>query len=399
MSFLETPQRIEPALLEGSVPLSISDAIADLKVAADKLGNSLHPRTAMSLADLVRLMNSYYSNLIEGHNTLPKDIELGMQNKLDHDPERRNLQLEAVAHIRVQSYLDSLAAIDHLPEPASADFIRDIHRRFYENAPESMLTINGHGREIVMVPGEWRSKTEHDVMVGRHIPPSSERIDDFMSYFASRYRFSMMGSSQRIIAIAAAHHRFNYIHPFADGNGRVSRLMSHAMAHEAGIGAYGLWSVSRGLARGLESRSEYKAKMDHADTPRQGSLDGRGNLSERALSDFIEWFLKVCLDQVIFMSGLFELDALKHRLRRYVEISGVLKPEAGMLLEEALIRGQIDRGDCARILRLPERTARRILADVIAEGLLVSETPKGPLFLAFPTKTQDILFPRLFPHS
>ena len=85
------------------------------------------------------------------------------------------------------------------------------------------------------------------------------------------------------MAIPAAHHRMNYIHPFPDGNGRVSRLMSHAMAHAAGIGAHGLWSVSRGLARGLKSRKEYPQHMDHADMPRQGDLDGRGNLSQRAL--------------------------------------------------------------------------------------------------------------------
>ena len=136
-----------------------------------------------------------------------------------------------------------------------------------------------------------------------------------MDYFADRYCFERMGKAARIIAIAAAHHRFNYIHPFADGNGRVSRLMSHAMAYVAGIGAHGLWSVSRGLARGLESRGGYKQMMDYADTPRQGDLDGPGNLSQRALTDFVLWFLRVCLGQVNFMSGLFELDTLARRLR------------------------------------------------------------------------------------
>jgi Fic family protein len=91
------------------------------------------------------------------------------------------------------------------------------------------------------------------------------------------------------MALAASHHRFNYIHPFSDGNGRVSRLMSYAMAHTAGIGAHGLWSISHGLARGLSSKSEYKEMMDHADTPRQGDLDGRGDLSKRALTEFIDY--------------------------------------------------------------------------------------------------------------
>ena len=144
--------------------------------------------------------------------------------------------------------------------------------------------------------------------------------------------------------MASGHHRFNYIHPFPDGNGRVSRLMSHAMSSSAGIGAHGLWSISRGLARGIDSRNEYKMKMDYADTPRQGDLDGRGNLSEKALVDFVTWFLTVCLDQVEFMSGLFDLSELSRRLKRYAERSDELKPEANNLLQEALLRGEFDRG-------------------------------------------------------
>jgi len=171
------------------------------------------------------------------------------------------------------------------------------------------------------------------------------------------------------------------------------------MAHVAGVGAHGLWSISRGLARGLESRSDYKRMMDYADTPRQGDLDGRGNLSSRALVEFTLWFLRVCFDQVTFMAGLFELGTLARRLRKYVQSSETLKPEAARLLEEALVRGEFKRGEVPRITRLPERTARRIFNDAVATGLLASETPKGPMSLRFPTDTLDVLFPRLFPKT
>lgn len=251
----------------------------------------------------------------------------------------------------------------------------------------------------MLVPGEWRSRSEHDVAVGRHIPPSSARVDAFMRHFESRYRFARLGKAGRVMAVAASHHRLNFIHPFPDGNGRVSRLMSHAMGLSAGIGAQGLWSVSRGLARGLKSRGEYKRMMDHADTPRQGDLDGRGNLSQRALNEFVLWFLLVCQDQVTFMSSLFELDTLARRLRAFVERSEILKPETTRLLEEALIRGEFERGEAPRITGLPERTARRVLNDAVAAGLLGSETPKGKLSLRFPADTLDALFPRLFPET
>lgn len=139
--------------------------------------------------------------------------------------------------------------------------------------------------------------------------------------------------------------------------------------------------------------------MDYADTPRQGDLDGRGNLSQRALNDFVLWFLRICQDQVTFMSGLFDLDSLAGRLRNFVARNEVLKPETARLLEEALIRGEFERGEAARITGLPERTARRALNDTIALGLFGSETPKGKLSLRFPADTLDALFPRLFPET
>lgn len=393
---VESVDRIEPARLE-ELPEALSDRVADLASATAALGHALHPRTAASLADLVRIMNTYYSNLIEGHNTKPRDIERALVGDLEQDEARRNLQIEAAAHVRVQAEIDRASAEGRLDSPASRDFIRRLHREFYRDLPEAFLRVEGAGHSFLMRPGEWRSLPGHDVTVGRHVPPSSHRVEAFMQHFESRYRFDRMGRSGQIISMAAAHHRFNYIHPFPDGNGRVSRLMSHTMAAAAGIGAHGLWSISRGLARGLESRGEYKRMMDHADMPRQDDRDGRGNLSERALIDFVSWFLVVCLDQVRFMSSLFELPRLKDRVNLYVARDGHLRPEAGRLLEEALFRGQFDRGDVSRITGLPERSARRVLTDTLAEGLLGSDSPRGPVSLRFPQKSLEVLFPRLFP--
>lgn len=393
---IESVSRIEPARLD-DIPEAIADAVADLCAVSAVLGSALHPTTAANLAALVRIMNTYYSNLIEGNNTRPKDIERALDGFFDKDEKRRNLQLEAVAHVRVQAEIDRMAAENILPEPASSDFICWLHREFYRDAPDELLRIRSATTEFMMVPGEWRSHPEHDVAVGRHIPPSSDRVDDFMQYFEMRYRFENLGSAARITAIASAHHRLNYIHPFPDGNGRVSRLMSHAMALKAGVGAHGLWSISRGLARGRKSRKEYKQMMDFADTPRQGDLDGRGNLSQKALTEFTKWFLEVCLDQVNFMSSLFDLDNLARRLRICVERSQTLKPEATRLLEEALIRGKFERGEAERITGLPERSARRVLKSLIAEGFLASTTEKGPMSLRFPAEAIGDLFPKLFP--
>lgn len=394
----EHPGRIEPARLE-FLPEKTADLVANLSAASALLGSSLHPTTAANLASLVRIMNTYYSNLIEGHDTRPRDIERALVGNFDQDNMRRNLQLEAAAHVRVQEQIDWMAAENCLPDPASGDFIKWLHAEFYRDAPEEMLLIKSDQAEIKMVPGTWRSLPEHDVTVGRHIPPSSENVIEFMQHFQARYDFSCMGMGSQIASIPAAHHRFNYIHPFSDGNGRVSRLISHTMALKAGIGAHGLWSVSRGLARGLARRTEYKSMMDLGDSPRAGDYDVRGNLSQSALIEFTDWFLAVCLDQVTFMSELFDLRNLDERLVIYVQKNEKLKPESVYLLKEALRVGSFERGDAERITKLSERSARRVLSDLIDEGLLASSSPKGAVSLRFPIQSLEVLFPKLYPES
>lgn len=216
-----------------------------------------------------------------------------------------------------------------------------------------------------------------------------------MDHFDKRFQIAARSASGRIIAIASAHHRLNYIHPFPNGNGRVSRLMSHAMALTAGIGGQGLWSVSRGLARGLADSGEYKRMMDLADTPRRGDRDGRGNLSRAALKTYCEWFLKVTLDQITFSARLFDLGGLEKRFRRLVEDT-IDDKRAPDLLSAVLRHGMLDRGDAQIVLRTSERTARNTLRKLTSAGYLASASPKTPVRLAFPLDYRERLFPNLF---
>ncbi|MCU0819193.1 MAG: Fic family protein [Beijerinckiaceae bacterium] len=240
----ETVERIEPARLENP-SADIVDVIAALSASAAVLVKALHPMTAASLAGLVGMMNTHYSNLIEGHNTGPRDIERALSGEWDKDEGLRNLQIEAAAHVRVQAKVDVMAQDGTLLSPASSDFLRWLHLEFFQDAPASMLTLKQGDHSIHMTPGDWRNLPEHDVAVRRHVPPSRARVVDVMQHVESRFRFHTMDAPDRILAMASAHHRFNDIHPFPDGNGRVSWLMSHAMAAKAGIGAHGLWSISR----------------------------------------------------------------------------------------------------------------------------------------------------------
>jgi Fic family protein len=98
------------------------------------------------------------------------------------------------------------------------------------------------------------------------------------------------------------------------------------------------------------------------------------------------------------MSSLFDLSTLSERLRAYARQADMPAP-AGRLLEQALMRGEIARGDVADILGLSERQARRVLGRLIQDGLLASDTPKTAVSLRFPTRSLETLFPRLWPEA
>lgn len=391
----ETPARIEPCLFEDRIPANLADLVVEIQQAASSLGRDLHPESAAELADLVRIMNCYYSNLIEGHNTRPRDIELALEGAALEEA-TRPLALEARAHVIVQRRIDEDFRSGKLQRPTSAAFLAWVHQAFYQEMPEEFRYVEyPDGRREEIIPGRMRQEGDTEVAVGRHRPPSSHRVADFMAYFENRFDMAERSASNRIIAIASAHHHINYIHPFPDGNGRVSRLMSHAMALRAGVGGQGLWSVSRGLARGLQERGEYKRMMDFADTPRQGDRDGRGNLSEAALQSYCRWFLEVMLDQITFSARLFDLDGLETRYRRLV--SDVLADKrAPDLLSAVLRHGSLERGDAPLVLKMSERSARSTLSELTKAGFLKSVSPKTPVRLAFPLEYRERLFPNLF---
>ena len=107
-------------------------------------------------------------------------------------------------------------------------------------------------------------------------------IGGFIERWAAVYGSVRRGEAA-LVAMAVAHHRLGWIHPFVDGNGRVMRLHCHALLSSLGYTG-GLWSPLRGFARTVD---RYYALLAAAEEPRHGDLDGRGNLSQAALVAWI----------------------------------------------------------------------------------------------------------------
>lgn len=371
---------------------ALNDLAIELATASAGLRRSLPDGVVKALVDLVRAMNCYYTNLIEGHDTHPIDIERALKKDYSADPTQRNLQLEAEAHVGVQRWIDEGGLKGRA---TTVESILEIHRRFCELLPEELLVVE-HSKikeKLRVAPGQLRQR---DVEIGRHVPVSPGAVARFLSRFEDGY--SKLGKAETILSAAAAHHRLAWIHPFLDGNGRVMRLMSYATLLET-LDTGGVWSIARGLARNVNA---YKEHLANCDQPRRNDLDGRGNLSEERLAEFTRFFLEICLDQVRFMEDLVQPETLRTRIKLWVDeeiARGSLHEKSGLILEAILYRGELPRGDVTRLLDLSSRTASRIVSGLFDHDVVTSETPKAALRIHFPAKLAPRWMPGLFPEQ
>jgi Fic family protein len=368
----------------------LTDLALDLAQKSAGFHRSLPASMLTSLADLVRMMNCYYSNIIEGHATHPVDIERALKGNYSNDAEKRDLQLEAKAHITVQQWIDAGGLKGRVVDVES---IREIHRRFCEHLPADLLSVEDPAtkKKAKIIPGALRTR---DVKVGRHVAISPGAVPRFLRRFQEVY--GSLGTADTVIAAAAAHHRLVWIHPFLDGNGRVARLLSHAMLLDT-LHTGAVWSIARGLARNVQA---YKDHLAACDQPRRNDLDGRGHLSEENLAEFTKFFLTTCIDQVPFMESLIQPDHLRARILTWAEEEirlNHLPPKSGEILQAVLYRGELPRADAPGIVGTGERQARRIVSALLDQSVLISDSTRAPLRLAFPAALAARWMPGLFP--
>ncbi len=379
---------------------TLPDKALELNKESAKLTGQLAPQTLVTLEQYMRVINSYYSNLIEGNATRPHEIRAAQRGDYSDDSAKRDLQKESLGHMAVQHWVGELNP--NLDTIFSSEFIQTLHEKFYTQIPESLWSIKDtKGNEVdKVVPGEWRTKR---VDVGQHVAPEADTLTDLMNGFCKTFNPNNYKGDRKLVAIMAAHHRLSWIHPFIDGNGRVGRLLTDAALKAVGLDSYGAWCLSRGLAR---STVQYKNLLAGADVVRQGDYDGRGALSEKGLVSFCDYMLDTAIDQASYMSNLLDLVSLRKRINSYVQarndfrvpdMKEGLKSSASLVLYSAFIHGELERSQALELTGLQERSARRLLSQMKREGLLSETSSKSPLRWEIPAHAEGWYFPELAP--
>ena len=387
------PSQFEPSLPSSEKREALLERAHVLhKLALAAAGRADHS-VMLSLAPLLRSMNSYYTNKIEGQHTLPIEIEQAMRHEFSSEQEVQRKQRIALSHLEAEQAAETQLAPLGWRALLSSETITTLHRSLFASLPpEDCALADGS----LFQPGQLRTR---EVRVGKHIAPSAPSIPAFLDRFAQFYG-TVRDGELSVLAVAAAHHRLAWIHPFEDGNGRVARLHSHLLLYAMGL-TNGIWSPLRGLAR---SQTEYYARLANADQPRRGDLDGRGNLSESGLIEFIEFFLNVCIDQAQFMTQMLDMQTMSDRIAACLAFyshraDSQVRMEALQPLRVMFMTGEMERGDFKLMTGLQTRTAERLLRGLFDLRLVVSDSPKGKLRFGVPLHALRFYFPALWPEA
>ncbi|MDD2791388.1 MAG: Fic family protein [Sulfurimonas sp.] len=392
---------ILPIDIKGNLDQELLSLAEEVCIKSAALSGSHNMHILHSIKDLLRKTNSYYSNKIESEGTHPLDIEKAMRKDFSSDKHEKKLQLLSLAHIDVQKYIEALFLKGATSNIYSKEFLLELHKEFYtKEGMDNFLDIHYEDKDVRMLPGRVR---EDDVYIGSHVAPKFSELDTMLRSFESEYSKIYTASTKalKLLYVLSAHHRLVWIHPFLDGNGRVSRLFLDASFMDMKLEGYGLWNISRGLARESDA---YKKHLSLADMKLQGATDGRGPLSLRGLSYYLRYMLETSLDQIAFMSKNLELSSLGHKIDKFVFLSqqGMLHTKplpkySSALFKELLIEGEVARGKVKDIINKGDRTATTLIKTLSEMNYLESDTPKSAIKLKLNAEFASYLMPDLIP--
>jgi len=396
--YIWTRPSLSPILPDAKHLGELKDMAQELYTASAAMEGSIALETARQLGERLRFVNSYYSNLIEGHKTTIPEIERALSRDFSDKPERRYAQELCAAHVLTEREI--MGKLFESPDQnvCQPSYLSEIHRKFYGHLPpEHQFTHHAGGfSAIPVMAGEFRDlevsvdgRTQHG--------PDARDLPGVMESFAKESDPAVFHGDERLIVAAVSHHRLTWLHPFRDGNGRLARLHTGLYLARSKVNRANLWSLSRGFSR---NKGGYMLNLLATDSP--GQPEDEVFFDAALTADFCRFFFEICLDQIGFMRQLLKLEEVERRIEWLVStlIHGrmpQLAPESSRLLRAVFRRGAVPRGEAPEIVGKPERTTRRtVIAPLLNAGLLLSSSHRAPLCMGLPVPALPYLFPGLF---
>ena len=283
------------------------------------LKNTTSESVFLQLKSLLHAVEAVASARIEGnHTTIASYIE-----KRDDDSHKNDEQI-----IEISNLIDGLDFIDKyvMEEPISADFIKELHR----------IVVNGLTHEGDKRAGAWRDEPRY-IANARHQPPESYDVPDLMRELID-YINNDEGEQYNLLKIAIANHRFVWIHPFGNGNGRTDRLMTYALLCKKGYIAPNKMRLFNPTAIFAGDRNKYYDTLALAD-----------DYKDEHILEWCEYFLSGVRDEIKKSESLADAEFINKKILLpsvdRMEKAGIVSKLEGNILGRAVRLGAIKASD------------------------------------------------------
>ncbi|WP_229689115.1 Fic family protein [Puia dinghuensis] len=308
-------------LVEPSFTSGLTDLIIELDYLRKKpLEGSTHPHVFFQLKHIFHTLESIGSARIEGNNTTVAEY---IETKL----EDRTLVLPGIREIQnIEAALDFVDA-NIKDYPINRTFLSELHKMVVKDLEPPPA---GEGDAS---PGEYR---RHQVKINKsnHVPPEGILIPEYMDELTE---FINRPDSPKydLLKAAIAHHRFVWIHPFGNGNGRTVRLFTYAMLVKLGFNVDIGGRILNPTAIFCSDRNDYYKYLSQAD---KGTNEGILEWCNYVLKGLKEEIEKI--DRLLdynFLKGNILLPAINYSLDRQ-QITGTEAKVLRRVTEKQLIQ-------------------------------------------------------------
>lgn len=235
---------------------------------------------------------------------------------------------------------------------------------------QNALFPNGKSGMYKIITGHWRDDSTGPMRVvsgalGRekvHFQaPPAKKIEKEMNLFLEW--FNLEDNTDLVLKAAIAHLWFITIHPFEDGNGRISRAISDMLLARSDEQSFRFYSMS------AQIRKQRNAYYDVLEKTQKGSLD---------ITEWIQWFLNCLLNAIDNSETLLEKIIRKHSFwseHAAIILNDRQKKILSLLLED--FDGVLNTTKWAKISKCSQDTALRDIQDLIDKGILVKSQEGG----------------------
>lgn len=286
-------------LVEPSFGSTLTDLIIELDYLRKKqLGGSTHPKVFFQLKHIFHTLESIGSARIEGNNTtIAEYIETKLTETKKVPPSIKEIQNIEKAMAFIEQNVNDY--------PINRAFLSEMHKMIVDGL---LPPPEGEGDST---PGEYR-KRNLKINKSSHKPPEWLKVDDYMNELID---FVNREDSPKydLLKAAIAHHRFVWIHPYGNGNGRTVRLFTYAMLVKTGFNV-NVGRIINPTAVFCSNRNDYYNFLSEAD---KGTDEGIMAWVEYVLKGLKEEIEKIDkLSDYNFLCKKILLPTISHSLER-----------------------------------------------------------------------------------